>query len=313
MVDTLVLKGPVDNFRQSWDYSLFQGYKRRGKVEKVTKVMVKDSPEYRAWYYPGSEYIKVEFSLPKLIFGTNSVNYATNQNLLNRLVGCAGNSFFTGGSYFVARCDLGYINYYPDYATASAVVDTFRNTRLPGARKNSYKHQNYPDSVFYKSANWSIKIYNKGLEQKIKPHMKNAYLLGALRVEKTYRFREMERLGMTVAKTLGVPISVFRPWALYDDFQGVINSWCRQLPNRINGLSGALGLLSVIDQAGLLSEVEANGITSRSTLHRYKKVKAEYQPALDFPFASTEQDVNFSGQHYMQLQNFLNFGLHLKN
>jgi len=274
--------------------------------------MVRNKPDWRAWYYPGRETVRVEFSLPKLLFGTNSLNYALSPFELGRLVSAAGDSFFAAGSYFVSRCDLGFVVYYDNYSKASSVVDTFRQARLPGARKNSYQHQNYADSVFYKSTNWSIKIYNKGLEQGVTPGWPNDYLLGALRAEKTFRSREMARLGMECVPFNGIPINSFSVQLLYDNLVNVFSGWQRKLPTHIPGLTGQLGLLSILDRMGQLSQVESAGLTSKSTLHRYNKAKAEFVPDLDFDIP-TSPDKNFNTVMRRQLAEFLNFGLQIES
>lgn len=350
MIDTIRLTGPADYYKFSYDYERFTGIKRKDGEERISQVLVENKKDvHRIFYSPHNNQIVVELNPHKLIFKENVYNYEINSAILNDFVRRIGSVYFRGHNYYVARLDIGGVTTFDNFDSASQVLEKFRATRIPGARVARFKQQNYASSVFYASKNWSIKIYNKGIEMRCGfqdapefvidkatglPVANNDYvppelrernrlgfdLLSTLRVEKTYRFREMERIGlndvlktvtplianptefdrqlhalaidkakkgamMQVTPYMGVHIDSFDIDLLMRDFFSVFQNWEFTTTPYITTERGSAGLLSVIDSYGGLSEVEASGVVSRSTIWRFRNKKRElsdFVPKIDF-------------------------------
>lgn len=275
MIDTIRFRGPAEYYAFDWDYSRFVGFKTKdNKKEYVNEILIQKTPNFRVWYYPASDTIDVECNPHKIIYGDNVYNYSDSGGALNALVRQFGNYFYRSGTYFVTRCDIGGVHTYDNPLESSRVLEGYRRARFPGARMSKFRHQNYADSVFYSTQNWSIKIYNKGAEMKGSADLfKDFDLYSTLRFEKTYRFREMKRLGMNIETARGVNIDEFDVQILLDDFFDQFGNWDFAQTPHVTDQRGVMGLLSVIDQSGLLSEVEALKVCSRSTVYRYNKMK----------------------------------------
>lgn len=348
MIDTIRLVGDADYYRFSYTYERFTGIKTKDGEERISQVLVENKKGvHRVFYTPSNHQIVVELNPHKLMFQDNVYNYEINSAILNDFIRGIGAIYFRSNSYYVARVDIGGVTTFPNPMETAATLEKFRQTRIPGARVARFKQQNYASSVFYASKNWSIKIYNKGVEMHIdaqdapehklekgklvpnpdyiKPELRERNRLGfdllsTVRVEKTYRFREMERIGlqeavkgipplhpnadqearilhmqemnkaragaiMQVTPYKGIHIDSFDISLLLNDFFTVFRNWEFTTTPYITNERGSAGLLSVIESYGGLSEVEGQNIVSRSTLWRYRKKKqvlSDYTPQIEF-------------------------------
>lgn len=291
MIDTLRLRGPADMVNFEWDYEQFTGFKnKKTGTRYVSSILVKKTPQFRAMYYPASNSMDVEINIHKTMFGFNVYNYASSAGILNSLVRNFAYYFYRPSSdIYVTRCDIGGVSTFKDVAESYQVLEKYRRCKFPGARIGKWRMQNYPDSVWYDTRHWSIKIYNKGKELgELADDFKEFDLFSTLRFEKTYRFREMGRLGMNIKAHYGVNLEEFDTDILLKDFFGLISGWELAQTPYLTDNKGAMGLLSVIDKLGYLSEIHAFSTVSRSTIHRYNKLKKadvpEFQQNVVFPF-----------------------------
>lgn len=279
MIDTVRLRGPADIVNFKWDYTRFTGFKRKDGKEIVNEIIVRKTPHYRAFYYPSQDIIDVECNLHKILFNENVYNYSVSPAVLGGLVHSLVGTFYSSSSHvYVSRCDIGGVVTYSDRFECNKVLESYRGARMPGGRVAKWRHQNYQHSVFYRAENWSMKVYNKGEEMKdAAKEFTEFNLFNTLRFEKTYRFREMKRLGMNIKPCRGVEVSEFDVSLLLDDFFKILTDWEFSQTPHVTDKSGQMGLLSVIEQAGLFSDVESQGVVSRSTLWRYRKLKKDLQ------------------------------------
>jgi len=291
MVDTVVLFGRFDFNKFMPDFTQIVSYRNHKKNTENIPVFQYQNRKglYVARYYQATNEISVQFNIPKVIFGTNALNYESSFVRLDNLIACFGSYFFPSGDYYVSRIDIGGVVTYPDKISADAVIERFRYAKLPRARTRSYKHQNYESSVFYSTRNWSFKCYNKGAELR---HTKEFDMVSqsvvwdldcTVRVEKTFRFNEMKRLGYEVTPRKGVFIENFTTEYLLQDFIDTLQDWSLTATPWLNEHKGVKGLVSIIDQQGLLSEAYASGKISKSTYYRYiREKKAAAQAPKDF-------------------------------
>jgi len=293
MIDTLRLSGHNLYFKFPFDYERYQVIKKKGgqivvPVFQALDHRVNGVSQYRVHYAPSTGMVSVEFNPHKLIFTDNIYNYEKDPLVLGRFISTCANYFFAGGDCYVSRCDIGGVSVFDSPFVAAQTLESYRSTRPEGARVNKFKHQNYATSVFYSSKNWSVKVYNKGTEMKLPSGLDTVSgmpMLSTLRFEKTFRFNEMKRLGMTVKPYYGVHLNDFSIGILLDNFFEVFTKWDFQKTPYMTDVKGSIGLLSVLDNMGQLSEVESVGIVSRSTMFRYKKKKklrADFVPTLSF-------------------------------
>lgn len=226
MIDTIRFTGPARYYRFNYSYEKFQGFRRADGEERITQVMVEDiKGVHRVFYTLSTDTIVVELNPQKLMFGDNVYNYEKNTAILNDFVRLVGGVYFDSSDYYVSRVDLGSVTTFPSVEDSKMALERFRSARLDGARIGRFKQQNYKDSVFYPSRNFSVKIYRKGVEMGIKPQdetdddgnplipesMRERNRLGfdllaTLRCEKTYRFNEMKRLGVNYAMRHILPL-----------------------------------------------------------------------------------------------------------
>lgn len=281
MIDTIRICGNSLYYKFKADYTTYTVIKRK-KGDLVVPSFQSENKKrdgvsiYRVFHNMAHGNVSVEFNPHKLIFGNNIYNYEQNFQVLDRFVHHIANHFFSGGHCYISRLDLGGVVDYGTPHLATTHIESLRGTRLSGARIATYKNQSYKTSVFYKSQNWSIKVYNKGAEMKLPDGLDKIHgmsLNSTLRYEKTYRFGEMKRLGMEAVPYFGIPINQFSTKPLLEDFYRVFQQWERQSIPYMTEARGVIGLLSVLDNAGLLSEVEATGVTSRWSTYRYRKEK----------------------------------------
>lgn len=316
MIDTLRLRGPAKSFTQLYKLTKYQVWvNEKGETTYSPTVTIENAKDakgvrlYTIFYTPSSDMMDVELNVQKLIFGNNAHNYALSENLVNILVRRVGDYFFNPGSYYITRIDMGFVQTLATEKEAKGLIDTFRNSRLPGSHSAKYKAQYYPDSIWYMAKNWVMKIYNKYAEIVKHDSKEIADELipnkNMVRFEKQYRGKEIERVSSIYkiekkkletgetkeVKTLvsramvyesfkGIHIDSFQSKYLIDDLFGVIDNWERTT-NSIEGeqLSGTAGLLNVLHKMGKLSDIEASGIVNRTTIYRYKqKVKKLVEP-----------------------------------
>jgi len=300
MIDTVRLcgYGRFYNFKKTFER--FVGFNRSDGTEYVIEQEVEKVPgKYVARYSPSEDIMRVEFNIGKLIFENYNVyNYEKNPAVLLALLQKFGQYFFGNNPFYVARIDIGGVCTYPNTDTATNTLNRMRSARPPGARINKFKHQNYSDSVFYYSKNWSIKIYNKGIELKESkelPSFSAFDLHSTLRFEKTYRFNELNRLGRPfgrnkVTPNMGILFKDFDLRLVMDDFFQVFQDWDFVASGTIekdSGLRGVVALLGALDAKGALSEVEAAGVVSQSSMYRYRKSKLgkpDFVPTISFDY-----------------------------
>lgn len=310
MIDTIRFKGMQTRYNFTADYSRFIGYRRKDGTEKVVEVCVEKNEHYQVFLNPNEGTVTVQCNPHKSIFGINAFNYEKNPVLLKQFVRLVASYFFDNGDCWVSRIDIGGVTTYEDIDKAKSVIERFRGTRVPGGSIKKYRHQNYPSSVFYWSRHWSIKIYNKGVEigykeeDEIKKRSPNGFdLLKTVRYEKTYRFRELERVGslpyqkinpdhkkytdMPVKPNWGIYIDDLQMDLILFDFEEIFKKWDFAASDSVEAgsLKGLNALLHVVDKKGALSEAESMGYISRSSLQRYraaKKKNPEFVPFVDF-------------------------------
>jgi hypothetical protein len=277
MIDTLRLVGPAINYIRPFTWEKGYYFKDlENKTEKHATALVENRPNlWRVYYSPAYGTISVELNPHKILFSNNIYNYEQNHSFLRKLIFDIGSFFYGSGSWFVSRIDIGGVFTYDSRTTCRAALEKFRATRIEGSRSEKFKHQSYKDAVFYSTRNWSVKIYNKGVEMKISEN-DTFYpfdLLSTLRFEKTYRFRELERLGMPVEAYKGVHKNNLNTQSILNNFFETFRSWEFNSTPWLTEKKGVIGLLSVIDSAGALSEVETMKTVSHSSFWRYRKEK----------------------------------------
>jgi len=316
MIDTVRLTGYGQFYKFKMDYERFIGYRRKDGTEKITDQVVENKKgKYVARYSPSTDIMHVEFNLSKLLFERNVYNYAQNVGLLKTLLSHAAAYFFSGGDCFVSRVDIGGVTTYADNNEAYNVLNSMRHARPTGSRITKFKHQNYSDSVFYYTKNWSIKIYNKGVESgelKEMPQFKEFKLHDTLRFEKTYRFNEFARLGKSkgvnsVTPYFGVPLRDFDLGVIFDDFYSVFRNWDFVANGTIKrvGKRGVQACLAAMDAKGILSEAEAERVVSSRSMRRYRVAK---QQMPDFNPRIVFQN-NLSNKMLHKLNYAITFGL----
>jgi hypothetical protein len=313
MIDTIRLTGNADYYRFQKTYERFTGWKKASGEERISTVMVENKKGvHRVFLTPSTNTMVVELNPHKLIFSDNVYNYEKSAGVLNDFVRRVGSAYFSDSSYYVARVDIGGCHTCENTIQAGQMVERFRSARIVGARTERFKQQNYKSSVFYSSKNWSLKLYNKGIEMKIgedgeERHRVGFDLLSTVRAEKTYRFRELERIGIRdatkhipvnlstnqtdinsrnhsiaqakksakfqVTPFMGVHIDSFDIEPILNDFYGVLQNWEFTATPYITEKKGVLGLLNILDNQGLLSTIEGNNTVSRQSVWRYKQLK----------------------------------------
>lgn len=324
MIDTLRLTGDADYYKFSYDYERFVGYHRKDGTEYITETLVENKKDkngnslYRAYYTPSKGQITVELNPQKIMFQNNIYNYEHNPAILSTFIRDIASHFFRGGDCYISRIDLGGVREFPNYTETIDVLERIKATRLPGA-KLAKQVKVYQYSAFYPFEYCSIKVYHKGHEMKLKEDtpesiIEGLNLMNTLRFEKTYRFREMERLGVNYAKSFvtpqiigfdgkplksdrgrylsdiakakknapfqvvpykGVHIDSFDIEILIKDFYSIFTGWVLKAVPYMTNRRGTAGLLSVIDNAGLISEIEGKKIVSRTSIYRYNKLKKQ--------------------------------------
>ena len=315
MIDTIRFSGPASYYKFNFDYERYSAYRTKDGWEKTTSVQVEKNDRYRVYFNPGYDRIDVELNLQKILFGANCYNYALSSYDIGRLVVGVHNSFFTASSGFVSRIDLGGVVNYGTYEESIKALEKYRGARFLGASVAKFRQQNYATSVFYPSKHWSLKVYHKGVEQHVvnkdslvesSAFSRAAYgvdTVDMLRFEKTYRFRELERLGMTCVARNGIPIDSFNSDLVYRDFMRVLSEWdFSESPSFVTE-KGTVGFLQLLDQKGLLGEAEAQYLVSRSARTRLRKIKKE-----QVDFRQKEFILNFPEKSAGNLNYCLMFG-----
>jgi len=324
MIDTLRICGDKTRYNFNADFSRFIGYRKKDGTEKIVELLVEKNEYYQVFVNPGAGKVTVQLNPHKILFGLNIFNYEENPVWLHQLVRHCANYFFGNSDCYVSRLDIGGVVTYKNQTEAIKVLERFRGTRVPGGSLKKYRHQNYADSVFYWSRHWSIKIYNKGVEMGCTPDMTEAQLekagttnekiladrspagfdlLATLRYEKTYRFRELERIGslpyqkahpqhkavtdMPVKPNWGVHIDDLRMDLIMYDFKNIFEKWDFAASESLHPgeLKGVHTLLYALDKLGKLSELESLKAVSTSTMGRYRKKKREnpeFEPFVKF-------------------------------
>lgn len=313
MLDTLRLTGPADFYRFDYDYEKFIGYRKKDGTEKTTVVMVENKPGlHRVFFHPSRNEIIVECNPHKVIFGDNCYNYEFNPVNINSFVRAVGGLYYRSSSYYVSRFDIGGVQTLESPKQAQNIIDRFRKTRLPGARSEKYKQQNYKSSVFYSSASHSTKIYIKGVEMKLtedappdERYRPGFDLMSTVRAEITYRFRHIEAVtkrqffadysspGETMKmqgyKYLygapnqseayrGIHIDSFDASYVLRDFFSTFKNWAvfsTAVEDLSEGFTPSMRLLALLDRLGRLDEAEQAGAVSRWSFHRYRAKKKE--------------------------------------
>lgn len=284
MIDTIRLRGPAVSYRLNWTFEKYYCFKTpSGDFEKIPITLIENKKDakkrslYRVFYVPSANLMDVEINLGKLLLEHNVYNYCTSSLDLDTLVRRVGACFFNSGDYYIARIDLGHTQTYATKLEAQKTIDQYRHSRLPGAYSRKFKHQNYKDSVFYKSENWSIKVYDKYAEMVHSLGLEEAKKIipdeNVVRFEKTYRIGEMKRLGLQVDPYKGVHVDSFQIATLMNDYLSTFGKWEFSSTPHITDAKGVIGLISYLDNLGQLSELEAANIVSKSSLWRYRREK----------------------------------------
>jgi len=316
MIDTIRFRGPSTAAR--FDFKMEKYYVFRNsdsELEYIPLTLIENKKDekkrsiYRLFFSPSTDTLEVELSLPKALFGSNSFNYTNSVLDLNQIIRHVGDFFFSRNNYYVTRVDLGHVFYSESDAAKKRLIDSFRHSRLPGAYARSFKHQNYADSVFYKTKNWSIKVYDKYAEtvhlygeDEAKKMLPNPNIV---RMEKTYRMNEFKRLGLHVEAYKGCFIDEFDISILFDDYFTTFENWDKTTKVYNTDKKGALGLLNIIDNAGLLSEIENSGVVHRQTIYRYRKAKrADVVDDFSIPYIQ-----NISPEDLRKWKYYLTFGV----
>lgn len=313
MIDTIRFRGPAKNYAMKLDVTKYQvwvdestGNVTQSPIVTIANVKAADGQSlYRIFYTPSADMVDVELNIQKILFHQNASNYSFSANTLNLLVRRFGSYFFNSGCYYITRIDLGFVQSLETEAEKRGMIDTFRNTRLPGSYTAKYKAQYYANSVWYPSKNFIMKIYdkhaeivkheNKDIADKLVPNN------NMIRYEKQYRGKEIERVSALYktekkkdedgkekeVKTLvhyampheafkGIHIDCFDIQYLKDDLFNTLSEWVRNTAT-IEGqeLRGTQGLLDALAKRGMLSEIEAANIVNRTTIYRYKKKAAK--------------------------------------
>lgn len=301
MIDTLRLRGPAVSYRLNWTFEKYYCFRTpNGDFEKIPITLIENKKDakkrslYRVFYVPSANLMDVEINVGKLLFEYNVYNYSVSSVDLDLLIRRVGACFFSANDYYVSRVDLGHVQTYESRAETQKVIDQYRHSRLPGAYSRKFKHQNYKDSVFYKTENWSVKVYDKYAEMVHSLGIEIAKEIvpqeNVVRYEKTYRIGEMKRLGMIPDPYKGVHIDSFQVAVLMNDYLSVFGNWEFSATPHITEGKGVIGLISYLDNLGQLSELEAAGIVSRSSIWRYKKEKASF--AVDAPRLKITQNIS---------------------
>lgn len=302
MIDTLRIsmpKRPAVFLPKVEKYITFKN--RENDFEKVIiNQLDSGNPNYRAFWSAAGGY-SIEFNLGKVLYLNNYTNYAPDPSFIAGLVAASVAHFCGKNDAFISRIDLGYCVDYGSYDEAKRHLDMYKNARPKGFSANRYNPKQYKHSIFYNTKNWSVKIYNKGIEQKIDSLDDTEGLHGVLRFEKTFRSNELLRLGMPRVPYFGVPADQFDAGLVVDNLFQVFQGWDLQaLPfQKQPNFRAGMAAIKIVDDLGLLHQLEQAGSVSRSTMHRYRKKKenvtgkfsAEIKPATFVPSPGWERPV----------------------
>jgi len=296
MLDTIVLKGKgaFSFFKPEYQKGEYYKHSNTGRTTiPYVEVMKKD--HYRAHYFPPYDMMKVELNPHKLVFNENIYNYENNPAVLRDFIARIGAAFFRGNSFFVDRIDIGCLQTFSSVYEADQALESYRNARFRNARVIKFKHQNYHKSVWYKFEHYIVKIYNKGAQMKIPedidfstgkqarsspPEVNGhdaSYLNRTLRFEIGYDSYTLDRIQKTERTPyFGTPFKDLDVAALLTDFFTLFRRWERNTHTSfIIDVPGAMGAIALFDRQGKYAEIEASGIYSKSTLHRYRKLKEQ--------------------------------------
>lgn len=288
MIDTLRLSGPAGGYLHEWDYTKYYSYKnKKGDWETTETVEVKKTDKYRLFYRKSHDRLDVELNVGKILFPLNCYNFAQNEKDIEILVRAFHGCFFAPSCGYVSRVDLGAVRVYDSHAESVQQLERYKRARFMGGRMAQYKSQNYEHSAFYRQSGGAFKVYHKGFEQKLvnkkdidfsSKYSVASYgvdLTRMLRFEKTYRSDAMKRLGMTSVPYMGIPIDSFDAFLLVNDFWNRVLNWDFADAPSIVTEKRILGICQMLDQNGLLSDAEKDGLLSRSTLSRFRKLKKQ--------------------------------------
>jgi len=292
MLDTFRLTSSLPSVRDVPRATRFMTLRKHdGELgDMVVLNQFSNTKTHRYFYDPVQKKFSIEANASKLIYGDNWTNWGGDaHSLVAPLLSIARHFYSSFDSCEVSRLDLGFVQDFGSAKAAAAVLESFRRSRPPRVRtvKAATQMHSYKDSIFLPTRNWSIKIYNKGAEQRVTEYCKDAYLSGVLRFEKTYRSGEIARLHRADNKAFGileddkrVYIDELQPQLLIDDFFSTFQNWERMTWATDDGqMKNSSALLARLEQLGEnMQLVENSGMVSRSTMYRYRAKKKTLLP-----------------------------------
>jgi len=300
MLDTISIVSEQDNYRFPIAKAQYViDYHDTNKKYLLTQTYINEN--YRVFHDLNRNAVRIEASIPKIIFGHNGLNYIEpkNHNLIKLYIDLFAKFFFKDTStVYINRIDIASVQYFDNPAKQ---IETYKQFKLQNQRLTKFNHQNYKSSVFYFSKNFSTKIYDKFIESKDESHR------GLLRFEKSYRLGYLKKCKMLAKPYFGVSLSALKIEVLINDFLETFQKWTSKTvvanPTR-NGLMGTLETLRV-ENIQLLQELVIKGIISDSTIKRLNRIPENYYLQKDFTIdVKLNLEDNLKRTTFESLKNF---------
>lgn len=282
MIDTIRISGFIDNFILDKQIRSFITVvdEIQNKVYDLSIKTIKDN--YRAFYYPNSDRMDVEFSLPKIIYGENIYEIPNEFYIVAQLLKICKETFFKKDSkVYVNRIDICKNVYFEDFDTVQRFIEYHRLVPLPKMRLHKFQHQKYESSVNYYCKEYAVKIYNKTMEYE-KRNKEYQFDYYCARYEIGYRTQKLLSIfnchhSDYYSPFFGIEINFLSDniMKLYSHFNQIVDNW---LPDKtIVNTTSESKMIKIIgkimnkttDNIAEISALKQCGIISNSTYKRY--------------------------------------------
>lgn len=281
MIDTIVLIAQSSNYifpKNQAKFLLEYSDRQVPRSYWMTEAYISQDKKIRVFHDINREQIRLECSIPKLIFGNNSINYIERTNVASalELIKILIKQFFKQyKEVYINRIDISAMQEYESIDEKRLHLEAYRVNKPINVRLKKFTHQNYADSIFYYSKNYSIKIYDKHKETPINDcYLDNSKML---RFEKSYRRGEMQKLKLLTYPFLGCKIGDFDLNVLVNDFERVFTNWEMKKQVIDCPKKGLLGVIKVLkfENPELYRQIISSGKISDSTIKRTNKVESK--------------------------------------
>lgn len=274
MIDTVSFrwkgKRPFDHADETTQ-RVFVDHAKNKVLHRAYETYQRDT--FRAQYLPDDRRATIEFSLPKFVFGSNSKNWINiNQSvhILNNYMSRQHQRQY----YHARRVDIGFNVVYSDQAEADYIISAFKTAKPKRAHYAKLDHttKSYQHSVFYPTRDYSVKVYNKGWEQK------DQSLRNVLRFEATLRTQKLRTFAAgdySYKPYYGVRFQDINLNAAHDWFIQFISDWVKRFGVKTGyksyGAKGVYKLMQKLDELGKLDETLDGANVPYYTVSRYRK------------------------------------------